>query len=341
MTKPAWNKPAVVQRNAAMAATVDWLAFLAVVVVVPALLTLGALGAFTDPEEPAATDLRPDLVAMWSGLLQPVQLQSVANGSTLAANGKLLEAIRANVDRIKKHVERPVVALVDDAEAVSPTGPAFPGVTTGRSGPRLLLKGDTNVDTVGRNYRLFVYHVPGDSGFHDWTNNHLDGINCRVDGWDLSTQRPQWHVDPASWRLFRYDGNGPDSGWHDVRSWREAPTTVQVNKQIQTDNNAGCSDAEDTTAGPVRADTERVVSTGRGLKIRKPQQDLRAWVHSRYNSRTPLRRATVNPRSWVWTHLVRDHGFSGEQVNGLAQWEALALHDAVHPRARPLVTPWQ
>ena len=60
------------------------------------------------------------------------------------------------------------------------------------------------------------------------------------------------------------------------------------------------------------------------------QRDLRDWIQANYNSKTRLS-ADVSPRSNVWNHLCDDrHSFSRAQVDGLPQWEALALHSAVH-----------
>lgn len=42
-----------------------------------------------------------------------------------------------------------------------------------------------------------------------------------------------------------------------------------------------------------------------------------------------VRYADVQPRSQVWNHLIQ-HGFSQEEVQGLSQFEALAIHDLAH-----------
>lgn len=42
-----------------------------------------------------------------------------------------------------------------------------------------------------------------------------------------------------------------------------------------------------------------------------------------------VRYADVQPRSQVWNHLIQ-HGFSREEVQGLSQFEALAIHDLAH-----------
>jgi len=64
--------------------------------------------------------------------------------------------------------------------------------------------------------------------------------------------------------------------------------------------------------------------------------ELRDWIRSNYNQNTRLT-ADVQPRSSVWQHLKEHrHNFKSNQVSGLSQWEALALHDAAHDgRIRP------
>lgn len=42
-----------------------------------------------------------------------------------------------------------------------------------------------------------------------------------------------------------------------------------------------------------------------------------------------VRYADVQPRSQVWNHLIQ-HGFSRTEVEGLSQFEALAIHDLAH-----------
>src|SRR5690606_6942387 len=42
-----------------------------------------------------------------------------------------------------------------------------------------------------------------------------------------------------------------------------------------------------------------------------------------------VRYADVSPRSQVWNHLIQ-HGFSQAEVQGLSQFEALAIHDLAH-----------
>lgn len=42
-----------------------------------------------------------------------------------------------------------------------------------------------------------------------------------------------------------------------------------------------------------------------------------------------VRYADVQPRSQVWNHLI-SHGFNRDEVEGLSQFEALAIHDLAH-----------
>jgi len=58
--------------------------------------------------------------------------------------------------------------------------------------------------------------------------------------------------------------------------------------------------------------------------------ELRQWIRQNYTPTTWLS-ADVQPRSAVWSHLQDyRHQFTAEQVTGLSQWEALALHAAHH-----------
>lgn len=58
------------------------------------------------------------------------------------------------------------------------------------------------------------------------------------------------------------------------------------------------------------------------------RSELDTWVRANYTRSTELSTGMVR-NSEVWSHLV-SHDFTSGQVNGLDQWVALALHDAVH-----------
>lgn len=66
---------------------------------------------------------------------------------------------------------------------------------------------------------------------------------------------------------------------------------------------------------------------------------IRSWIADHYTRGQSLRWG-VNPSSAVWSHLQDGnegtHVWRADQVSGLSQWEALALHDATH---RGLITP--
>lgn len=73
---------------------------------------------------------------------------------------------------------------------------------------------------------------------------------------------------------------------------------------------------------------------------RYTKDELDALVRASYTKDTPLREAIMADNSQVWSHLVNEHGFLKEQVEGLEMWVALALHDAIHPPTIS-ITPWR
>ncbi len=277
---------------------------------------------------------RAAAVAKWQTMLQPMATAVRGNGVQLDEQTALLQRIADNVETIKLRSERPPPDTVEGTGASpSPVSPVSGGGRS-ESHPRVVLKGVVaNVEGLQTAFRLVVYFEPGNAEYGDWTDNELDGINCRVDGWNLNAGSIDWISDVPSFRLLRFDGDGENGGWHDVKTWRNSVGAADVNKAME--------DGGDGSSVKAIQDTAETVLPSSGLKVRQTETDLRSWVHAHYSADSPLRRATVNPRSFVWKHLRQDHGFEGAQVDGLEQWEALALHDAVHPRTSPLVSPWR
>jgi len=151
-------------------------------------------------------------------------------------------------------------------------------------------------------------------------------VKCKVDTWNTTTKPLGWIAAVPTIRLLRYDRDKAE--WIDLKVWRGFTSADDINAEIDRQTKA------------VESQAITVSLPNEQLTIRRSESDLRSWISEHYSQSTPLRRATVNPRSWVWTHLRNDHGFTGNQVNALPQWMALALHDAVHPRSNPLITPW-
>lgn len=84
------------------------------------------------------------------------------------------------------------------------------------------------------------------------------------------------------------------------------------------------------------------VSRDTGSRVRMGRDEIDAWVRANYTRSTPLG-ATVSPVSNVWYHLTDgnpNHTFTSEQVNGLEQWVALALHAEIH-KTNPRITPFR
>lgn len=67
------------------------------------------------------------------------------------------------------------------------------------------------------------------------------------------------------------------------------------------------------------------------ISRRRTKDDLDSWVRKNYTPKTQLS-SDVSPRSQVLIHLVNEHKFKPNQVNGLDMWVALALHDAAHSK---------
>lgn len=57
-------------------------------------------------------------------------------------------------------------------------------------------------------------------------------------------------------------------------------------------------------------------------------RELSAFAASYGNAGKPF--TDVRPRNQVWNHLMRDHGFSFEQIDGMQYNAALWLHAAAH-----------
>lgn len=159
------------------------------------------------------------------------------------------------------------------------------------------------------------------------TEKHL--VDCKIESWDVSETPVEFVIIKPTFRLLWCNTETKD--WDDLKLWEGFVSADAINKQIKAHKK---EQEESTQAITVSLSAER-------LTIRRSESDLRSWISEHYTPMTRLNRATVNPKSWVWTHLKQDHGFTQDQVGGLPQWMALALHDAVHPRSSPLITPWE
>jgi hypothetical protein len=159
-----------------------------------------------------------------------------------------------------------------------------------------------------------------------WAKTEKHRVACKVKQHDISQRSLDWVRGVPAFRL--YWCNTDTKQWDQVRNWGGFTSADSINAEIEKHRQEQEGSTEAVTVGLS------------GQKLRLTESDLRSWVSQNYTPMTRLRRATVSPRSFVWRHLREDHGFTGSQVNGLPQWQALALHDAVHPRNSPLVTPW-
>ena len=159
-----------------------------------------------------------------------------------------------------------------------------------------------------------------------WSANEKHLVDCKVKQWDTSTRSLGWVDSVPTFRLLWC--NTESKKWDDVKLWTGYISAKAINTAIQTHKDKQAQ----TQSQPVVC--------GQQLTVRRSESDLRSWISEHYSQNSRLNRATVSPRSFVWEHLRNDHGFTGEQVNGLPQWMALALHDAVHPESSPLITPW-
>lgn len=79
----------------------------------------------------------------------------------------------------------------------------------------------------------------------------------------------------------------------------------------------------------------------KSISRRRNKNELDAWVRKHYTPKTVLKSAVMGDNNLVLIHLVNEHKFTPDQVNGLDMWVALALHDAAHAgtiRADEIVT---
>jgi hypothetical protein len=161
-----------------------------------------------------------------------------------------------------------------------------------------------------------------------WARDEKHRVDCTVQPWDTSKKPIGFVASVPTFRLLWC--NTETKEWDDLKLWTGYVSADTINKQIEAHK-------ETWQEKPTQAITTGL-STER-LTIRRSESDLRSWISENYTPMTRLDRATVNPKSWVWEHLTQDHEFTQDQVGGLPQWMALALHDAVHPRSSPLITP--
>ncbi|MEO1999926.1 MAG: hypothetical protein ABGZ17_32180 [Planctomycetaceae bacterium] len=157
-----------------------------------------------------------------------------------------------------------------------------------------------------------------------WARTEHDRVNCTVKQWDTSERPLGWIDSVPAFRLLWC--NTETKEWDDLTTWTGFVSADEINKAI---------------AAHKKEQTEVITTSLSNEQLRLTESDLRSWITKHYTQSTPLRRGTVNPKSWVWTHLREDHEFTTKQVGGLPNWMALALHDAVHPPSSPLITPWE
>lgn len=73
------------------------------------------------------------------------------------------------------------------------------------------------------------------------------------------------------------------------------------------------------------------------------RSEIDSWIRSNYKPDTFLD-ISVEPKSNVWNHLTdgtdQNHKFSKDQVQGLEQWVALALHNEIH-KTNPGISPFR
>ena len=162
--------------------------------------------------------------------------------------------------------------------------------------------------------------------------NEKHKVDCAVKQIDTSTTTVEFVSSVPTFRLIWCSTE--TKKWVDLDLWTGFISADTINKAV-----AKHKKSREETTEAVTSCNESWVSTD-GLKVRRTAAGLRQWIQERYTPLTKLKRATVNPKSFVWRHLRDDHGFHDGQVNGLPQWQALALQDASHPRNSPLVTPW-
>ena len=160
-----------------------------------------------------------------------------------------------------------------------------------------------------------------------WGKTEHDRVSCKVKQWDTSKRPVKFVTAVPTFRLLWC--NTETKEWDDLKLWTGFVSADTINQQIA----AHKKQQTQSSNIPVSLSNEQ-------LTVRRSESDLRSWISEHYTPMSRLNRATVSPRSWVWTHLKQDHGFNQDQVGGLPAWMALALHDAVHPRSSPLITPW-
>jgi hypothetical protein len=163
-----------------------------------------------------------------------------------------------------------------------------------------------------------------------WSRDEKHLVGCKVKQWDTSERPLKFVTRYPTFRLLWC--NTKTKEWDDITLWNGYVSADAINRQIT---------AHKKTWQQTESEGIPVSLPGQQLRVRRSESDLRSWISKNYTPMTRLNRATVSPRSWVWTHLKQDHGFTQDQVGGLPQWMALALHDAVHPRSSPLITPWE
>lgn len=199
-----------------------------------------------------------------------------------------------------------------------------------------------------------------------WESEQAKDVRCTVEQFDIDKHpsSKSWIATVPVFRLLRYDYQ--QDRYVDLKRWTGYQTARTINGEVDRQiSSSRTSEAWSVPTGwkgsrrrdnlrlekpPGPATTTRTASDSvEQAKVRRTRSELEAWIRQHYRPSTQHRRAVMGDKSLVWNHLVNEHGFSWEQVRGLPQWMALALHDAVHPQlARggkvvepPRISPWK
>jgi hypothetical protein len=169
---------------------------------------------------------------------------------------------------------------------------------------------------------------PGCPPCRNWSKVEKPRMKCGVNEWDHTKKgRPQGVPKITGCPCFAlYASRG--GNWELIVFWPSYTNAATINSRVDAEI-AKRNGQPIPRAGAAPLQQVKPVSNRNDIVCRGwSQSALREWCRQHYTPQTQLM-ADVAPRSYVWDHLVW-HGLTRQQVSGLPQWEALAIHDALH-----------
>lgn len=185
-------------------------------------------------------------------------------------------------------------------------------------------------------YRVYVFHAPWCGWCPRWEANEQDKIDCQVERHNIDIKPVSWVKSIPAVQLEWKQGDK----WVWINRWQGYTSAEVINRAIQdhrqkqlgVQKQAANPIAKRISVGGAKSSSGQIRVKSK-VKVRRSRGELEQWAAQNYNlssMASVTQHATVQPLNQVRNHLVNEHGFSREQVQGLPLMVALALHDAAH-----------